>query len=119
MALMQMLEKPSYRLYFEVKHTLTQKVGDMKDAGCPGPPLSRPERGVLAVLAVLAVLVCLCSHRDCGEISREEPPRRSGSRPGRALRPGAACRPSPGRTSRLSPVSGLSTSPSPAGERPC
>ena len=49
MALMQMLEKPSYRLYFEVKHTLTQKVGDMKDAGCLCPPLS------CSVLVLLSV----------------------------------------------------------------
>ena len=41
------MDEAVYDVYFEVKHTLTQKVGEMKDAGClyPGPALSRPERG--------------------------------------------------------------------------
>ena len=82
----------SYHLYFEVKHTLTQKVGDVKDAGCLYPPLSRPERGVRAGAA------WPCSHRDCAGTSREEA---GWTRPGTALCPAAACRPSPGLTGRI------------------
>ena len=83
------------------------------------PPVSRPERGVRAVLTSERPPASPCSHRGCEVTSHAEPPRpyRPPSRPGTALRPGAACGPSPGlavtiirtslaslaRTSHLSP----------------